>query len=95
MVEMAPPTVETYVGRALGERELFRFLTGPKECEITGLAESSDGRTLFVNIQHPGAETPRPFRPPRPFGSHGFDGGNARRAPRRSRLRVMTAALSA
>ena len=27
------------------------------ECEITGLAESPDGRALFVNIQHPGEDT--------------------------------------
>jgi secreted PhoX family phosphatase len=31
-----------------------RFLTGPKGCEITGITMTPDGRTLFVNIQHPG-----------------------------------------
>jgi len=31
-----------------------RFLTGPKGCEITGIAETPDGRTMFINIQHPG-----------------------------------------
>ena len=35
-------------------REIRRFLVGPKECEITGLAWSADRRTLFVGIQHPG-----------------------------------------
>jgi len=34
--------------------DVRRFLTGPNRCEITGLAQSPDGRTLFVNIQHPG-----------------------------------------
>lgn len=34
-----------------------RFLTGPRGCEITGLTGTPDGKTLFVNIQHPG-ETP-------------------------------------
>ncbi|MBB5019112.1 hypothetical protein HNQ59_002410 [Chitinivorax tropicus] len=31
-----------------------RFLTGPVGCELTGLAFTPDGKTLFVNIQHPG-----------------------------------------
>ena len=31
-----------------------RFLTGPKGCEVTGFALTSDRRHLFVNIQHPG-----------------------------------------
>ena len=34
--------------------ETRRFLTGPKGCEITGIAATPDGKTLFVNIQHPG-----------------------------------------
>lgn len=34
--------------------EIRRFLTGPHGCEITGLTFTPDGRSLFVNIQHPG-----------------------------------------
>jgi hypothetical protein len=34
-----------------------RFLTGPVNCEVTGATWTPDGRTMFVNIQHPG-ETP-------------------------------------
>jgi secreted PhoX family phosphatase len=34
--------------------EIRRFLTGPRGCELTGIAETPDQRTLFVNIQHPG-----------------------------------------
>ncbi len=41
--------------RATGE--VRRFLTGPTNCEITGLAFTPDGRTMFINVQHPG-ETP-------------------------------------
>jgi len=37
--------------------ETRRFLSGPVNCEITGAAWTPDGRTMFVNIQHPG-ETP-------------------------------------
>jgi secreted PhoX family phosphatase len=34
--------------------EVRRFLTGPVNCEISGATMAPDGRTLFVNIQHPG-----------------------------------------
>ncbi len=34
--------------------EMRRFLTGPVNCEITGVTWSPDGRTMFINIQHPG-----------------------------------------
>jgi secreted PhoX family phosphatase len=35
-------------------REVRRFLTGPRGCEITGPLVTPDGRALFVNVQHPG-----------------------------------------
>jgi hypothetical protein len=34
--------------------EVRRFLVGPVGCEITGATASPDGRTMFINIQHPG-----------------------------------------
>jgi hypothetical protein len=37
--------------------ELKRFLTGPRGCEITGIAITPDRRTRFVNVQHPGEST--------------------------------------
>ncbi len=40
-----------------GTAETRRFLTGPVNCEITGACWTPDGRTLFINVQHPG-ETP-------------------------------------
>ncbi|MBX9706555.1 MAG: PhoX family phosphatase [Caulobacteraceae bacterium] len=43
----------TIVGRAPG-LNLKRFLVGPRGCEITGVDSTPDGRTVFVNIQHPG-----------------------------------------
>jgi hypothetical protein len=46
-------TVSTRVGAAPGTT-LRRFLVGPKECEITGIYTTPDGRSMFVNIQHPG-----------------------------------------
>jgi uncharacterized protein len=50
-------------------REVRRFLTGPRGCEITGAMTTADGRNLFVNLQHPA----------RPRAS-----GATRRPPRRS-----------
>ena len=41
----------------LASGEMRRFLVGPVNCEITGATWTPDGRTMFVNIQHPG-ETP-------------------------------------
>ena len=37
--------------------ETRRFLTGPTNCEVTGVAFTPDSTTMFVSIQHPG-ETP-------------------------------------
>ena len=34
--------------------EVRRFLVGPIGCEITGATGTPDGRTMFINIQHPG-----------------------------------------
>ncbi|ADU40020.1 PhoX family protein [Variovorax paradoxus] len=72
-------TQATFVGKAPGTEGLRRFLVGPKDCEITGIAESGDGRALFVNIQHPGETTAAAnIGDPTKFGSHWPEGGNAR-----------------
>jgi len=35
--------------------EIRRFLTGPRGQEITGVITTPDKRTMFINVQHPGA----------------------------------------
>jgi secreted PhoX family phosphatase len=50
----ATATQATRTGSAATAATLKRFLVGPKECEITGVDSTPDGRTLFVGIQHPG-----------------------------------------
>ena len=35
-------------------KEFRRFLIGPNGCEITGVDMTSDYKTMFINIQHPG-----------------------------------------
>jgi len=37
--------------------EIRRFLTGPTGQEVTGVVTTPDRRTMFVNLQHPGATT--------------------------------------
>jgi len=48
--------------------EIRRFMVGPISCEVTGICWSSDRKTVFVGIQHPG-EKGKP--------SHFPDGGNS------------------
>jgi len=50
-------TQKTFVGGILGESRLRRFMIAPKGAEVTGLTETADGKTMFVNIQHPGELT--------------------------------------
>ena len=74
----ASKQVRTFVGAAPGDK-LRRFLVGPKDCEITGIAETPDGKTLFVNIQHPGEDTPAAnIGDPAKYSSHWPDGGMSR-----------------
>ena len=73
----ATQSVTTYVGKKPGSKNLRRFLVGPKECEITGITETPDGKTLFVNIQHPGESTAPNFATGA-FGSHWPGGGLTR-----------------
>ena len=49
-------------------KEIRRFFVGPKACEVTGLTFTPDGKTLFINIQHPGEDG----------NSNWPDGGSAR-----------------
>ena len=47
-------TQATRIGAALTANTLRRVLVGPNEAAVVGADTSPDGRTLFVNIQHPG-----------------------------------------
>ena len=82
----AVPTLDT----------LRRFLVGPVDCEITGCAETPDGKTLFVNIQHPGENvTKANIADPSKYPSHwpanaGYGAGGATTARPRSATIVIT-----
>ncbi|RAZ56508.1 PhoX family protein [Campylobacter hyointestinalis] len=47
--------------------EVKRFATGPRACELTGIAFSDDYKTMFISVQHPGEELK---------GSHWPEGGS-------------------
>lgn len=57
LAHSASLSVDTFLGKPPTADTLKRFLVGPKDCEITGLVETPDGKTLFINIQHPGEGT--------------------------------------
>ena len=75
----ADQTVTTYAGKDASAATLKRFLVGPKQCEITGITETPDGKAIFINIQHPGEDTaPADIANPANYGSHWPDGGTSR-----------------
>lgn len=63
--------VMSHIGAQPTADNFARFLTGPKEAEITGVAYTPDMKTLFVSIQHPGE------RGSRAAGSYPGDGYNS------------------
>lgn len=73
----ADQTVTTFAGAQATTDTLRRFLVGPHRCEVTGIAETPDGKAIFVNIQHPG-EGSGDLADPTTYTSHWPDGGSAR-----------------
>jgi secreted PhoX family phosphatase len=72
-------SVPTFVGAPPNEANLRRFLVGPVGCEITGITETPDYKAIFVNIQHPGEDTPaNAIATPAAYTSHWPAGGLAR-----------------
>ncbi len=63
--------------------EVRRFLTGPVNCEITGITMTPDLRHLFINVQHPGETSGDRSDPNQPSKYSSWPDGNGRR-PRSS-----------
>ncbi|WP_312264138.1 alkaline phosphatase PhoX, partial [Rivihabitans pingtungensis] len=57
-------------------------LTGPRGCEITGIAFTPDNRTLFINIQHPGETSSERSDPAAPKAVSAWPDGAAGGRPR-------------
>ncbi len=89
-------SITTQAGKAATADTLKRFLVGPVDCEITGLAETPDGKALFVNIQHPGETiSAANVADPSKYQSHwpanaGYGAGGATTARPRSATIVIT-----
>lgn len=49
-------------------KAIARFLVGPSGCEVTGVTWTPDGKTMFVDIQHPGEVSSHPNKPTPPTG---------------------------
>lgn len=65
--------------------ELRRFLTGPIGQEITGVITTPDQKTMFINVQHPGATTtPAEWAADRRFVRSTWPDRNPGRMPPRS-----------
>ncbi|MDZ4075790.1 MAG: PhoX family phosphatase [Hylemonella sp.] len=62
--------------------EIRRFLTGPSGCEITGATGTPDGRTMFINIQHPGESPSERSDPAEPGKLSNWPSGKAGARPR-------------
>ena len=87
-------TVQTRMGAKPTPATLRRFLVGPRDCEITGITETPDGRAIFVNIQHPGETISKAnIGDPSKFLSHwpgnaGYGPGGANARPRSTTIVV-------
>jgi secreted PhoX family phosphatase len=63
-------------------REVRRFLVGPNGCEVTGVTATPDGRSMFVNIQHPGETASERSDPARPTAVSAWPDGRTSGRPR-------------
>jgi uncharacterized protein len=86
--------IDTKAGAKPASDNLRRFLVGPVDCEITGCAETPDGKTVFVNIQHPGegiakadVGTPSKYLSHWP-GNAGYGAGGADARPRSATVAI-------
>ena len=62
--------------------EIKRFMTGPVGCEITGPVFAPDGKSLFVNIQHPGENPAMRADPANEKSSSSWPDGDKGNKPR-------------
>jgi secreted PhoX family phosphatase len=66
--------------------EIRRFLTGPRYCEVTGVTETPDQRSMFVNIQHPGESPGERSDPANPMANSTWPDGPQGGRPRSATL---------
>lgn len=87
-------SVTTKMGKKATESTLKRFFVGPSGNEITGMCETPDGKVMFINVQHPGDDTPvADIGTPSRYVSHwpgnaGYGAGGANARPRSATVMI-------
>lgn len=87
-------TVTTKMGKKPTAATLKRFFIGPAGNEITGMCETPDGKVMFINVQHPGDDTPQAdIGDPSKYVSHwpgngGYGAGGALARPRSATVMI-------
>ncbi len=71
--------------------ETRRFLTGPSGSEVTGCVMTPDGRTMFINIQHPGEPAGDRSDPSRPRAISQWPDGPTGGRPRSATVAIRKA----
>lgn len=73
---------QTITGAKVTDATLRRFLVGPKQCEITGIAMTPDYKAIFINVQHPGEDSPSYAKPESNWPATQKDPSNKTARPR-------------
>jgi secreted PhoX family phosphatase len=82
------------MGKKPSAATLKRFFVGPAGNEITGLCETPDGKVMFINVQHPGDDTPQSdIGDPSKYVSHwpgnaGYGAGGVNARPRSATVMI-------
>ncbi len=73
---------QTITGAKVTDATLRRFLVGPKQCEITGIAMTPDYKAIFINVQHPGEDSASYAKPESNWPATQKDPSNKTARPR-------------
>lgn len=73
---------QTITGAKVTDTTLRRFLVGPKQCEITGIAMTPDYKAIFINVQHPGEDSASYAKPESNWPATQKDPSNKTARPR-------------
>ncbi|MCQ1076961.1 PhoX family protein [Acinetobacter baumannii] len=73
---------QTITGAKVTDATLRRFLVGPKQCEITDIAMTPDYKAIFINVQHPGEDSPSYAKPESNWPATQKDPSNKTARPR-------------
>ncbi|HAI55232.1 MAG TPA: phosphatase [Acinetobacter nosocomialis] len=73
---------QTITGAKVTDAILRRFLVGPKQCEITGIAMTPDYKAIFINVQHPGEDSASYAKPESNWPATQKDPSNKTARPR-------------